>query len=68
MPTDPLAHEPFAWTLTKDGRVRITFGGRVVTVVAGGDADRLAAKLARADGPGVQQLLARATGNFKRGT
>jgi hypothetical protein len=68
MPSDPLAHEPFGWSLTKAGSVHIRFGGRVVTVVAGDAADRLAKKLAAADGPGVQQLLARATGNFKRGT
>lgn len=64
---DPLAHEPFAYTVTKDGRVRIAFEGQVVTVVAGRDAERLSAKLAATDGPGIQQLLARATGNFKRG-
>ncbi|MEQ1567538.1 MAG: hypothetical protein ABMA64_17990 [Myxococcota bacterium] len=64
---DPLAHEPFGYLVTKQGQVRITFEGREVTVVAGRDALRLTTRLAAADGPGVQQLLARATGNFKRG-
>jgi hypothetical protein len=38
-----------------------------VTVVAGKDALALASKLATADAAGVQQLLARATGNYRKG-
>ena len=36
--TDPLADDPFAYRVTKDGRVLIDRGGRTVTVVAGKDA------------------------------
>ena len=64
---DPLAEDPFAYRVTKEGRVRIERGGRTVTVVAGKDALTLASKLAVADPVGVQQLLARATGNYRRG-
>ncbi|MGZ8650716.1 MAG: hypothetical protein ACXWX5_00915 [Actinomycetota bacterium] len=64
---DPLAHEPFSFRLTKDGRILISFDGRVVTTVAGKRAEALASKLGSANAHGVQQLLARATGNFKRG-
>jgi hypothetical protein len=67
MTDDPLAHEPFSFRSTKDGRILISFEGRVVTTVAGAAAERLATKLRSADAAGVQQLLARATGNFKRG-
>ncbi|MEA2123792.1 MAG: hypothetical protein QOI80_574 [Solirubrobacteraceae bacterium] len=57
----------FSWTQTKDGGVRIAFRGKVVTTLAGDAAARF---VARADGAAdtVQQhLMARATGNFKRG-
>jgi hypothetical protein len=64
---DPLADDPFAYRVTKDGRVRIDRGGRTVTVIAGKDAELLASKLADADAHAVQQLLARATGNYRRG-
>jgi hypothetical protein len=36
-------------------------------VVAGKDASALVSKLAAADVDGAQQLLARATGNYRRG-
>lgn len=64
---DPLEHEPFSWCFTKSATLRIAFNGDVVTVVAGREAVRLHARLLTADPPEVQQLLARATGNFKRG-
>jgi hypothetical protein len=67
MTDDPLAHEPFSFHLTKDGRVRISFQGRVVTTIAGTRAEGLASRLRSADAAAVQQLLARATGNFKHG-
>jgi len=65
--SDPLADHPFAYRVTKDGRVWIERGGRTVTVVAGKDALALASKLAVTDPARVQQLLARATGNYRRG-
>ena len=47
--------------------MRIAFHGRDVVTVAGADAQRLIARLDAADPEETQQLLARATGNFKRG-
>lgn len=65
--SDALASDPFGYRVTKEGRVFIDRGGRTVTVLAGAEAEALASKLAGA-GPGaVQQLLARATGNYRRG-
>ena len=58
---------PFRYSVTKDGRVRIRWGSTVVTTVAGEAARQLAAALDTAGEDEVQQLLARATGNFKRG-
>ena len=60
-------NEQFAYRVTKDGRVFVTFHGRHVVTVAGAKGERLAAALAGADGEQEQLLLAKATGNFKRG-
>lgn len=57
----------FGWQATKDGRVRITWRGRVVTTLAGAAAERFVRQSEGADEETVQGLLARATGNFKRG-
>jgi hypothetical protein len=57
----------FVSRVAKDGRVLIEWQGRLVTVVAGAEGSRLAARLACADAAGRQALLARATRNFKRG-
>ena len=45
----------------------VSYRGRQVTVVAGNAAERLIAALEAADDEAVQHLLARVTGNFKRG-
>ncbi len=62
-PTD----EQFGYRITKDGRVRVTFRGRHVVTVSGRPAERLSAQLGGAQREQVQLLLAKATGNFKRG-
>lgn len=66
--SDALADDPFDYQVTKSGLVRIRRGGRVVVTVAGIQADRLAAALERAgDDHAAQLLLAKATGNYRRG-
>ena len=62
-----LEEEPFAYVATKNGQVRISYDGRVVSTVAGDQGDRLLRRLAAADPAQVQLLLAKATGNFKHG-
>jgi hypothetical protein len=57
----------FSWQATKDGRVRIAWRGRVVTTLAGGRADAFRRQAEGADEESAQLLMARATGNFKRG-
>ena len=59
--------EPFDWSVTADSRVLVSRGGRQVVVVAGARGSKLAAQLEAADDERAQQLLARATGNYKRG-
>jgi hypothetical protein len=73
VPRDPdpgrarLNDHPYSYLVTKDGRVRVDRGGRTVATVAGDQAVRLGQKLAEASPDGVQDLLARATGNYRRG-
>lgn len=57
----------FAWQATKDGRVRISWRGRVVTTLTGAAAARFLHQAEGADEEAAQLLMARATGNFKRG-
>lgn len=65
--TDPLAHRPFSYQTTKSGLVQIYFENRVVTTLKGKAADRFVAKVEPLDTPGQQQVMARATGQFKFG-
>jgi hypothetical protein len=57
----------FSWRATKSGEVRIFREGRIVSTLRGSAAERF---LRRADSAGEaaqQQLMARATGNYRRG-
>ncbi len=58
---------PFAYRLAQDGRVLISWRGKLVVTVAGPAAAKLRARLDGADPEAVQLALAKATGNFKRG-
>ena len=62
-----LDDDPFDWRATKDGQLLVSRGGRVVTTVRGGVAAKLLGRLERATAEEAQHLLARATGNYKRG-
>jgi hypothetical protein len=58
----------FTPLVTKDERVLVTREGRTVATLAGSRAERLAHALRRAaDEEARQLLLARATGNYRRG-
>lgn len=61
-----LSEDPFGWTATKAGELRISRGGRVVMVLGGTRAAKLLDVLGE-DDEHDQQLLARATGNYRRG-
>lgn len=62
-----LVSDPFDYRIAKDGAVVVSRGGRPVTTVGGRDAGRLAAVLQRADDVTTQHVLARITGDYKRG-
>lgn len=63
-----LETEPYAWRSMKDGTVFVSRDGRAATTVRGPAAATLLTKLREApDARSEQLLLARVTGNFKRG-
>jgi hypothetical protein len=57
----------FSFQTRKDGAVTISRGGRAVTVLRGVPAQRFLAKAQDASVAAQQQLMARVTGNYKRG-
>jgi hypothetical protein len=57
----------FDYRTTKDGTVFITWQGRDVTTLRGSVAQRFLARAEGAQDDVVQDLLRRATGNFKHG-
>jgi hypothetical protein len=57
----------FAYRATAERTVHISWRGRPVTVLAGPAADRFLERVAATDADGAQLLMAKATGQFKRG-
>ena len=64
---DPLADEPFSYLARADGAIVIRYHAAPVTLLRGKAAARFATRMQTADAAAAQQLMARATGNFKRG-
>ena len=58
------APEDFEYVTTAKREVRVLRHGHVVTVLRGGAADRFLADVAAGD---AQRVMARFTGNYKRG-
>ena len=61
-----LEEEPFTVKATRD-KVLVEFRGRLVRTLVGRDADEVKRALDAGDHAAVQLLVARKTGNFKRG-
>ena len=57
----------FDFTVTKNDVVTIYFHNKPVTTLKGNAAVKFLNAAERADEDGLQHLMARATGNFKRG-
>jgi len=62
-----MGQELFSYRVHKDGLVRVFWEGKCVLTLGGARGEKLASDLAAADESGIQCLLQRATGNFKRG-
>jgi len=58
---------PFSYRTSKDGRVFVYWHGKQVTILKGDKARKFAADVERSDDQQAQSLMARVTGNFKRG-
>jgi hypothetical protein len=65
--TDSLADEHFSYLTRADGTIVVRYRGAPVTLLRGRAADRFTTRLDGADAAAAQQLMARVTGNFKRG-
>jgi hypothetical protein len=65
-----LGEEPFTYQTTKKGTVEIYYKGKQIKVIKGREAERILAKIQGLEDniTEVQLLLAKITGNFKRGT
>lgn len=61
-----LVDDPFDYQVTRSGLVLVTRSGRRVATIAGSRAARLIDRLGHDDDTD-QQLLARATGNYRQG-
>jgi hypothetical protein len=61
-----LEEEPFGVKITRD-KVLVEFRGRLVRTLVGRDADEVRRAVDAGDEVALQLLVARKTGNFKRG-
>lgn len=57
----------FEWTKRKNGDVVVTHHHKVATVLRNRKADEFLDAIAGSDGQEAQELMARLTGNYKRG-
>jgi hypothetical protein len=62
-----LEEATFSYREGKDGKVFVSWMGRQVQTLKGDAAARFLERVARLDGREAQLLMAKATGNFKRG-
>ena len=57
----------FSYRIRRNGELEILHHGRVASTLRGSDADDFLAEVEAADEDAAQQLMARITGNYKRG-
>jgi hypothetical protein len=62
-----LEDEVFTYLATKDGKVFLYWHGKQVKTLAGAEATRFTSSVSGLDHKPAQLLMARITGNFKRG-
>ncbi len=62
-----LANEIFTYQISKEKKVFISWSGKLVKVLKGDDAQKFLSKILELDDQGVQLVMAKVTGNFKRG-
>ena len=57
----------FSYRIRRNGELEILHHGRMASTLRGSDADDFLAEVEAADEGDAQQLMARITGNYKRG-
>jgi len=62
-----LDEEIFTYRISKDHKVFILYEGKQVTTISGKKAEKFIAKIDGAVGKDAQLIMAKETGNFKRG-
>jgi len=62
-----LDEEVFTYRITKDQKVFISYEGKQVTTLSGRQAESFIANISGKDGKDAQLIMAKVTGNFKRG-
>jgi len=62
-----LDEEIFTYRITKDKKVFISYEGKHVTTLSGKKVDEFIKKIQNAEGKEAQLIMAKVTGNFKRG-
>ncbi|MFC4807839.1 hypothetical protein [Paenibacillus sp. GCM10023250] len=64
---DRLSEDVFTYRLTKDAKVLLYWKGRLVTTLAGKAGEKFMKAIDGKDHLDAQLIMAKATGNFKRG-
>jgi len=62
-----LEEEPFSYKASKDQKIFIFWHDKQVMILKGNEAERFLAKIKAAEPAEAQLLMAKITGNFKRG-
>ena len=62
-----LDEEIFTYRISKDDKVFISYEGKQVTTLSGKNAKRFITQINGATGKDAQLIMAKVTGNFKRG-
>lgn len=62
-----LEDKPFSHRLYKNGNLSVFYRGREVTLLKGKEAQKFLARVENADEMEAQMIMAKVTGNFKRG-
>ena len=62
-----LANEVFTYQISKEKKVFISWNGKQVKVLKGKEAQKFISTIPGLNDEGVQLVMAKATGNFKRG-
>jgi hypothetical protein len=67
MTSEPAGDLGFTWRTRKGGVVEVLHRGRVASSLGGADAAEFLSEVSALDAADAQQLMARLTGNYKRG-